>query len=53
MVLSGRPNPVNLPPAQQPQQSQNSDGVPPPGAVNEPPAPMRGRSTGTRAKKRR
>jgi hypothetical protein len=55
---TGRTNPVNLSPMQQPQQSQNPEGTPPPGAMNEPLAPVtttstRGRGTGNRGKKRR
>ena len=30
---------MNLPPIQQPQQPRNPDGLPPPEAMNEPPAP--------------
>ena len=53
---TGRKDPVNLPPTQQSSQSQNADGMPPPGTMNEAPAPttsMRGRGTGARGKKRR
>ena len=52
---TGRMNAVNLPSTQQ---SQNPDGMPLPGATNEPPTPTtttstRGRGTGNRGKKRR
>jgi len=43
---TGRTNPVNFPPTQQ---SQNPDSVPPPGVVNEPPAPTTTTSTRGRA----
>jgi hypothetical protein len=54
---TGRTNPVNLPLTQQCQQSQNPEGIPPPGAMDEPLAPVtttstRGRGIGNRVKKR-
>ena len=53
----GSTNPVDLPPAQQPQQSQNPDGILPPGVMNEPSVPTtttsaRDRGIGNGGKKR-